>query len=170
MFIWDEQCSRVFLVVWLNWCSHGLLESVSFWSVLRTENGHKEVCGGGERKHPKHEMHRITKQIAKTGLVLSDRIHERQWALINLLGSHARWHSDIIYRESPAIAKMVLLTDMSYLLHHISSCLISRCINTSLCLSVAHSYLCDRLAVWLLKLYAALQSWHNVLVCFDIIR
>lgn len=71
----------------------------------------------------------------------------REWALINLLGSRALWHSDIIYRESPARVKMTLLTDMPYLLHHISSCVILSCIDTSLFLWFIATYV-KNLVMW----------------------
>lgn len=68
---------------------------------------------------------------------------ERARALTNLLGSHSHLHSDSYLQRithNGAIAQIILLTDVSYLLHHISSPVISRCINIST-LSLRSSFL-----------------------------
>lgn len=127
--------------------------------VCAKERKKKKSKAWNERSKAQNPSPPLANFVPRLGQVLSDCIQPREWALINLPGSHAHWHSDIIYRESPAIAKMVLLTDMSYLLHHISSCVISRWIDTrlSLCSSLLLVWKTSRVAaaVCLLKLHVA---------------
>lgn len=130
------------LVRWQNRYTKTLHKS-KWTGLLRVLQKEKKISW-------RQEMSHITKQHMNPVSPFGNAVPELgrywviasgwEWALINPLGSRAHWHSDIIYRESPARVKMTLLADVSYLLHHISSCVISSCIDTSLFLWFVATY------------------------------